>query len=414
VVSPDGRSLYAGTYDQNSPLFAFSRATDGTIALLQRVGPFLDGATAPSLFVSPDGGVVYAGGSTAVLHRIAATGRLEPVQALGGDYMTISPDGRDVYAAQSNRLAHFRRDCGDGMLAPSESCDDGNLSDGDGCSSACTQEACWTCAGTPSICTTADDAPCDDGNPCTGDAHCSAGTCASGVTLPDGTVCDDGDACTSGDVCKTGSCVGGDAVACGPCEQCDYGDGCIGLARLTCVSNGTNGPHGVLRITRPQPSIAAAMEWVLQEGGAVTAGDFPDPRVTPYTLCVFDDRIDGGPYPVSRTAFQASLPTGACAGTACWRARDHGGFRFHDAAQDAGIARVVLRPAHPNRTSILVSGHLAASRPEVLPLERVVTAQLWAGDACWTADYELFVRKNSPRRFQAAAGECPRNGCSGD
>jgi len=39
--------------------------------------------------------------------------------------------------------------CGDGRLLSWEVCDDGNLADGDGCSSVCAVEAGWTCTGSP-------------------------------------------------------------------------------------------------------------------------------------------------------------------------------------------------------------------------------------------------------------------------
>lgn len=42
--------------------------------------------------------------------------------------------------------------CGNGLIAASESCDDGNTEDGDGCSSTCAIESEWNCAGAPSKC----------------------------------------------------------------------------------------------------------------------------------------------------------------------------------------------------------------------------------------------------------------------
>lgn len=45
--------------------------------------------------------------------------------------------------------------CGDGTIAGSEACDDGNPSSGDGCSSTCTVEPGYACSGVPSVCTSA-------------------------------------------------------------------------------------------------------------------------------------------------------------------------------------------------------------------------------------------------------------------
>ena len=46
-------------------------------------------------------------------------------------------------------------ECGHAVLEPSEACDDGGTSDGDGCSAACQMEVGWSCTGVPSAC-----APC--------------------------------------------------------------------------------------------------------------------------------------------------------------------------------------------------------------------------------------------------------------
>ncbi len=42
--------------------------------------------------------------------------------------------------------------CGNGMVQSSETCDDGNTNNNDGCSSTCTIENGWTCSGQPSVC----------------------------------------------------------------------------------------------------------------------------------------------------------------------------------------------------------------------------------------------------------------------
>jgi cysteine-rich repeat protein len=61
--------------------------------------------------------------------------------------------------------------CGDGTLSAGEACDDGNLVNGDGCSSTCTVETAYVCAGASSVCapscgdsTTLAPETCDDGN----------------------------------------------------------------------------------------------------------------------------------------------------------------------------------------------------------------------------------------------------------
>lgn len=60
-------------------------------------------------------------------------------------------------------------------------CYDGNEIDGDGCSSVCRVEPCFSCTAEPSVCTPSPDtAACDDGNDCTIGETCSAGVCGAG------------------------------------------------------------------------------------------------------------------------------------------------------------------------------------------------------------------------------------------
>ncbi|MCK6544450.1 DVUA0089 family protein [Myxococcota bacterium] len=49
-------------------------------------------------------------------------------------------DASSVIAAYELGASELQLVCGDGVLAPGESCDDGNLADGDGCSATCTAE----------------------------------------------------------------------------------------------------------------------------------------------------------------------------------------------------------------------------------------------------------------------------------
>ena len=43
--------------------------------------------------------------------------------------------------------------CGNGIVEAGEACDDGNLTNGDGCTAACTVQTGYSCTGTPSVCT---------------------------------------------------------------------------------------------------------------------------------------------------------------------------------------------------------------------------------------------------------------------
>ena len=63
-------------------------------------------------------------------------------------------------------------------------CDDGNTANGDGCSSECRIEPCWTCTGDPSVCTPAAEASaCEDGSVCTTGETCTSGACGGGAPV---------------------------------------------------------------------------------------------------------------------------------------------------------------------------------------------------------------------------------------
>ncbi|ADO70023.1 DUF4215 domain-containing protein [Stigmatella aurantiaca] len=122
-------------------------------------------------------------------------------------------------------------DCGNGILQAGETCDDGNLSNEDGCSSACSVESGWICRtpGQPCVLNVCGDGvrgpkeTCDDFNTRSGDG-CSA-TCAveAGWNCPSG-----------GGNCQAARC--GDNIVAGD-EECEdgnaaAGDGCSATCRL--------------------------------------------------------------------------------------------------------------------------------------------------------------------------------------
>jgi cysteine-rich repeat protein len=82
--------------------------------------------------------------------------------------------------------------CGNGTLDLDEECDDGNASDGDGCTRGCEVETCFVCAGAPSLCSPDGGRPCEDGDACTGGDTCGGGACLAGPPI---TTCTNGDGC---------------------------------------------------------------------------------------------------------------------------------------------------------------------------------------------------------------------------
>ena len=101
--------------------------------------------------------------------------------------------------------------CGNRVIIAPEECDDGNTTDGDGCSASCQSEDGWTCAGQPSVC-----APtCGDGK-VRGSEKCDLG--------PENGQLDSG--CTSD--CKLrGQCTTSRA-GCTTAADCPAGQGCCG------------------------------------------------------------------------------------------------------------------------------------------------------------------------------------------
>eukprot|EP00879_Flechtneria_rotunda_P000467 GHRR01000568.1.p1 GENE.GHRR01000568.1~~GHRR01000568.1.p1 ORF type:complete len:1094 (+),score=373.48 GHRR01000568.1:402-3284(+) len=75
----------------------------------------------------------------------------------GSGYMIkdVTNHGHDLIASQPPKweVVRWLSTCGNGVVEGSEQCDDGDLVDGDGCSSICRIEPGYTCTGNPSKCT---------------------------------------------------------------------------------------------------------------------------------------------------------------------------------------------------------------------------------------------------------------------
>ncbi|MEO2237392.1 MAG: hypothetical protein ABGW95_04015, partial [Candidatus Poseidoniia archaeon] len=163
-----------------------------------------------------------------------------------GDMDVLSASGLDHRIAwHENRAESESCDvdctfaaCGDGVsnATADEQCDDGNLAEGDCCSSLCQLDA--------------DGAVCEDGAFCTAGETCTAGVCGGGGprvcshlndecntgfcdesedicdSAPDNddVSCEDGVFCTTGETCTDGVCGGGVPTDCsGAGDQCNTG-----------------------------------------------------------------------------------------------------------------------------------------------------------------------------------------------
>ncbi|MEO6773027.1 MAG: DUF4215 domain-containing protein, partial [Kofleriaceae bacterium] len=140
----------------------------------------------------------------------------------------VCPDPLQCAAVQPVCISNL---CGNGVVDPGETCDDGNIMNGDGCSADCkSAEKCGD-----GVVNTEAGEVCDDGNTVSGDG-CSADCksleqCGNGITDVD-EVCDDGNT-------QNGTC--GDGHLCDSNADCTVGtctpDGCS----ADCKSNETCG-----------------------------------------------------------------------------------------------------------------------------------------------------------------------------
>jgi len=151
-----------------------------------------------------------------------------------GDYLVL-------YVSEDEILGRFVTTCGDGLLGAGEDCDDGNITDVDGCSAICIFESGFTCVGSaPTICSDDDECTlstdnCSDDATCTNTAGgfscaCNAGFTGNGVTCSDidecslaTDDCSDDAICTNtlgafNCVCNSG--YTGDGVTCTDDDEC--------------------------------------------------------------------------------------------------------------------------------------------------------------------------------------------------
>ncbi len=258
---------------------------------------------------------------------------------------TLCLAGTSLTLAAQRIPAH----CGDGVIDPDEQCDDGNLTEGDGCNPLCQIETCYACTGAPSQCGFAPaGASCEDGNPCTVNACDGAGNC----------------------------------VATGPTE---------------CASNCT--VHSCLSAKMNKVSVAIAgakrkLTWKWTKGAATSNGDFGLPTgTTAYTLCLFagttNALIGGADIPASAQKWQ---PTAR-------------GFIYKDTTgAPGGISKMVLSSGAASRSEILVKGKgptLGLDAPAYgLPLLVQLTNS--SNDVCWSASFDTAaVIRNQSGAFKA-------------
>ncbi len=231
------------------PDFLISANQDGSGRSRSGAVYLFDGATGAlrHIFVSPVRSFESFGSSIAAV----------------GDGVVVGAEYFGAQFEQTGAAYQFVNACGDGVIDPCETCDDGNRVDGDGCSADCGLESCGN--GTRDAGEACDDGNAVDGDGC--DADCTPTGCGN-CRATAGEICDDGngtdgdgcddnctftecgnDIATTGETCDDGNLVGGDGCSptcqqeiCGNTvldagESCDdgntvAGDGCSALCRL--------------------------------------------------------------------------------------------------------------------------------------------------------------------------------------
>jgi cysteine-rich repeat protein len=169
--------------------------------------------------------------------------------------------------------------CGDGTVDANETCDDGNLEDGDCCSSSCQLAPAGSA--------------CGDGDACNGEETCSeTGECQAGDALD----CDDGDPCTQ-DACDAESgCMAAEA---GPAEMCQEASTAL--------------------LTFDSKKKSLSYDW----SGPAVKSQFGDPVASDATaMCLYDSAG-------SLIGSLAVQPGTMCGRKPCWKSY-WGGYAFTD------------------------------------------------------------------------------------
>jgi fibro-slime domain-containing protein len=149
---------------------------------------------------------------------------------------------------------HDKAVCGDKIIESSENCDDGNMMDGDGCSSQCLREPKWTC---PMV-----------GMPCVHDLECGDGMIEGMEACDDGNTMD-GDGCSAD--CSTVEC-GWQCPAGTNCRNAMCGDGKVAGKEQCDDGNTTNGDGCSSNCTLESKPAGVPEGWVCTSPAA-TGGD---------------------------------------------------------------------------------------------------------------------------------------------
>ncbi|HEV7735702.1 MAG TPA: hypothetical protein VGR62_26240 [Candidatus Binatia bacterium] len=296
------------------------------------------------------GGLVTIGGTLRFSRPLEVAYRDTPPVVLPGAVITPS-----LAPALHPEIpcCHCAPVCGDARRDDGEACDDGNVLDGDCCSSTCQAE-------------------------------------------PAGGACDDASTCTTNDVCLGNGTCAGVPLACDVCERCDEGVGCVVGPKPACRRIVVPG-RGQVDLKDRTPDTGDSVLWQWRGGVTTPLPTFGDPIGTDdYALCIWDAP--------SSLLLRADAPHGgACGSKPCWKALGNRGFGYRNASgAPDGLFKMKLLAGTAGKPVIQVNGRGAA-----LPMSSLgsvalpLTVQLQASNgACWESTHSI-ASVNVPAQLKA-------------
>ena len=285
------------------------------------------------------------------------TGTASPdSQSITGHWTILFLNIRLMCQDGGGEFTATRARCGDGIREGGETCDDGNVVDGDCCSADCTSAAA------------------------------------------DGTTCDDADACSLGDHCSAGVCSATSHLSCAPCESCSP-QGCVIAEAGGCEPVLAGGKSSiVLRHTAGVPE-KDALAWKWKNGDPIAVTDFGDPASSDsYVMCVIDRT---GGIPTLRMNRGAGM--GTCSGKPCWKPSP-GGFTYgsRDGAPE-GLTKLTLKAGAAGKGKLATKGKGALLAVPDGGFTAPVTVRLHRYSQpgkCWEARYST-PKRNDGTVFRA-------------
>ncbi|PKN44429.1 MAG: hypothetical protein CVU59_11655, partial [Deltaproteobacteria bacterium HGW-Deltaproteobacteria-17] len=222
-VDPDNQQPLTGSYSTTNTIVSQGNGTSTSEALVSATTAAVGGASASYLALissDPDARVTYGGFSnrdpmavwnctgftctvgSSMTSDIAISLAVKKTIPAGGMVefsYAYTLDPVEVITATDCTAPSV---CGDGVIEGTESCDDLNTQNNDGCASDCKIETGYSCLGEPSVCTDDDECTLGTDN-CSANATCTntlgGFSCACNAGFSgDGVTCTDLDECTLG------------------------------------------------------------------------------------------------------------------------------------------------------------------------------------------------------------------------